>query len=288
MRSLPLFLAFLLSSALFASFTTTAASNTCNATAERATQKHLIITMEGLFSGSNGRAASLARQAVGRASSGAGVVPFAWTQSDAAAQCAAYWKKLYGSSLKVTFVGHSFGGGKGAFPLMNKLASLGIRVNHMVVLDGRVCDGQSGAMCKAESSCANQGGRVFNRPANVDRVINFYQCGGGLHGRKFREGPGVVNMQLNGSHIGLPRDPSAMNHIAGLLKTSQSSEDNIARIEGDDAGRPNIFRPTRRAPASVTASGSGRRAWCFSGAGAVRFRCTYEQASSMQYGETTR
>lgn len=268
---------FLLALTLLAPPISAYARTSCEQAALSSTKTHLIITMEGLMGGVDGRAAAMARRSVAAASSGATVVPFSYTQVAQAAACAEVWKRLYGERLKITFVGHSFGGGRGALPLMNSLAAKGIQVNEMVILDGRVCDQNSGIMCREENACANDGGRVLTRPPNVGRVFNFYQCGGGLQGRKFREDGRVQNIQVNSSHIGMPRHEYPNRFLAGLLRGSDSAELNVAQTESTTYTAPS-FQPVRS-----TVRG-GLTSWCFQMGGAVRYRCSYNEASRVNSG----
>jgi pimeloyl-ACP methyl ester carboxylesterase len=274
-------LAFVLTPSPAKAFFGASAQTKCKEQAQQAASQgnhSLIITMEGLFGGRNGRAAAFARRALGRAGKSATVMPYSHTQSSAAAECAAIWKSIHGNRLKVTFVGHSFGGGRGAFPTLEKMAEKGIRVQDLVVFDGRT---------GSEMVCGELGGPKFTRPPNVDYVTNFYQCGAGLPGRTFVEDGRVRNHRLPegfGAHVNLPSNSFALDVVSDIFAHRLPDSTGYAPVTLQ-AQKTSGFQ-MRAVPSIPPKSSRNRMAICFRFG--ASYPCTYEEASRQNSSDSTR
>jgi hypothetical protein len=208
--------------------------------AQASGSSQLVITMEGLMGGFDGRAAKLARTSLSKSGLDANVAAFSHLNSSLAAQCANAWKKVHGDKLRITFIGHSFGGGLGAMPALKEMAGYGITVQNLVILDGRT---------GSEVVCGANGGPTFEKPENVEKVISFCQCGF-MPGRSFEPGENVENITVYGtSHINLPGSKVAKDRVTELFReevliAGSQSEVTPAQIEPSVVSRPpTISRP---------------------------------------------
>ena len=181
----------------------------------QSTSSHLVITMEGLYGGVNGRSHRLASSY--QSAGGYQIASFAHLDSLAArssqsliASCASAWKNRFGSKARITLIGHSLGGGD-VVKVARALGSRGMRVNDMIVMDGR--EGN-------EVACGDSRfGRRYSKPRNVSRVTNFYQCGF-MPGNKFRKGKGVNNIKIPaalGQHVNMPSHGTVRSVVGGIL-----------------------------------------------------------------------
>lgn len=178
------------------------------------TTDHLIVTVEGLMGRVAGSQAQSLALSVGRPL-GMGNMSFSntdlWTRgSGYVAECVAKWKSERGPGAKVTLMGHSLGGGH-VNRIAEKLGQRNIQVKDMIVFDGR--NGH-------ELACGGQTGAVFRKPANVQRVTNFYQCGW-MPGNTYADAPGVANIHVSDrgdwTHVVMPNDPEVRRRVQLLL-----------------------------------------------------------------------
>lgn len=181
-------------------------------------QSHLVITMEGLMGGVQGRAYRLARDIRLQQGGAYSIEAYSHVNGPSSgAQCAAIWKEIHGKNLRITVVGHSLGGGRAAMQLADRLAKQGITIDDLMILDGRT--GQ-------EITCGAGAGPKYQKPTNVVRATAIYQCGF-MPGRTFEDGPGVTNIQADAgplAHINLPGTSVAQNALSSILGRSSYRE----------------------------------------------------------------
>lgn len=247
-------------------------------------EHHLVISMEGLLGGFDGRAARYARQTLADAGREGTVVPFSHIQSSSAARCAAAWKAVHGNSLRVTFVGHSFGGGLGAFPAIEAMGRSGITIQNLIVFDGRMGN---------EMVCGAFGGPTFRRPANVEHVTNFYQCGAGLPGRTFVEDGHVDNIRLPAAmfgHVNLPSNRYARGVGANLFaRRVPALNPTYTPVAATPKYRAPSRIPATRAsisPRYIPRNKDNQPAKCFRFGATIP--CTYKQATEEARIESAR
>ncbi len=250
-------------------------------------EHHVAITMEGLGTGFNGFAAAYARRAMRSAGLDSPVMHYSHIQPIAAARCAAEWKAIHGDALRVTFVGHSLGGGAGALRAIRQMDQLGVDVQDLIVFDGRIGH---------EVVCGDYGPK-FHRPPNVAFVTNFYQCGAGLPGRTFVEDGYVRNIRLSagiGAHVLLPTTNLSHQVGADLFARRQYPSGfsmptrEIAAVERV-AAAPSVPRAAparRRTVLNYHPSKANKPAKCFRHGATIP--CTYQQASEESYGSASR
>lgn len=237
--------------------------------AAKAGVHHLVLSMEGLMGGTDGRAASYARSILGDSGEIAQVMPFSWTQSSSAASCAKIWKQIHGKNLRLTFIGHSFGGGRGGMSAVKKMSQAGIVIQDLIVFDGRIGN---------ELRCGQNGGQQFQRPSNVERVTNFFQCGG-MPGRTFTEETGrVANYELTGSsHINLPSHPDARDVGAAVIRRNEFTQVTPSSALIATPSNKQLHVATH----APTKDRSDRPAKCERNG--IFYDCTYKEATQRSY-----
>lgn len=167
---------------------------------------HLVISFEGLasyFAGfvRKGLIAPLARAHGDEFFS----MNYAYTSSAKAAACVREWKSVQGSHLRVTVIGHSFGGGIAVPAFLS--AARDIDFETVITLDPRSWSADANA---ARTKSLDQ----FAAPANVRRFFNFYQRGG-MPGYRVL---GAENYQIQGTtHTALPRNSTVIRAVDDLL-----------------------------------------------------------------------
>lgn len=302
-------------------FATGTSTRTCEAQANQAAARgnpNLVISMEGLCSGPSAGAAATARATARASGTGATVLNYSWLGGRSAAKCAEIWKNKFGKNLRLSFIGHSFGGGPGRKTAIDEMRARGVTVTNLIMFDPREAE---------DLRCGEGGGPKYRRPSNVAKVLNFYQCDNGLPGRTFiQEGNGrIYNHRIDGgpnsSHISLPGNATARRIIteqlaltAGRSAPMQLADNNTAsrdtrnaleRLFGVNPGAA-AADPVKdsggkvRAPTAYT-GGSGRKpqvvryndeywannpkadkaAKCFRFGRA--YDCTYREASEQNY-----
>lgn len=174
-------------------------------------QNHLVITMEGLMGGIQGRAYQLAKTTNERNGSQATINAYSHAGGPSAAlSCILQWKNTLGSQLRLTVVGHSFGG-NAALRLADSLADKNIAINDLLVIDGR--DGSESFGCRTL-------GKHYIKPLNVDRATAVYQ-NGCMAGRFFANGEGVTNIRESSgplAHLNLPSSSGAIASMNSIFK----------------------------------------------------------------------
>ncbi len=219
-------------------------SGTCEAAASRAAASNnpnLVISMEGLCSGPNAGAAAAARATAGASGIGAPVMSYSWLGGAQATRCAEIWKNKFGDKLRLTFIGHSFGGGPGRRSAVDAMARKNIHIQNLVMFDPREA---------YDVRCGEGGGPKYEVPGNVTNVLNFYQCDAGLPGRTFvcpRKDPNcsrhwVKNKLIDGgpnsSHISLPGNRQARLMITDLLRRTSRSAAPMQQLAGENFSQP--------------------------------------------------
>lgn len=116
-------------------------------------------------------------------------------QSSAAIKCIRYWKEK-DPNINVVMFGHSCGG-VAALDTAKELSSGSnpVQIDSVMTLDP-VC-GANALQC-AENIPAP----TFQKPANIKNLVNFYQCGGGLMGKKI---DGGLNCKVTSAHTLMPQ-----------------------------------------------------------------------------------
>ncbi len=279
--------------------------SSCRTQAQRALARgnnHIVFTMEGL----TGELAELlpighARNGVARkirSVSGANYDIRGYSHAlgpSRIARCARDWKSVHGDNLRVTIIGHSLGGGPALLAAAQRLRRERIDIDTLVSLDGR--HSSDAAACRFRGRTP-----TYRQPAGVTRVLSFRQCGGGLPGRNWT-GPNVKNFVVGNSHVTVPYDSVVQREVGRLLGTSapgrQGSTFQTAGLDRTPAStsQPRVIRAShpvtgtrytatqmRRAGLSEDAvRKADRSAWCFRGA--VRYACSYAEASMNSYQE---
>lgn len=197
-----------------------AAPNTeCEKAAQAALSKgnhHLVITMEGLFGGIEGRAHDLTESVREQLKEDFYIQSYSHsTGPKQGAECAKIWKKVHGDALRLTVVGHSLGGGVAAMDLAKNLKNM--TINEMLILDGR----HGSELTCGESSKSSQ----YRKPDNVERATAVYQCGF-MAGRTFVKEEGVRNRRSAArpfAHLNLPSSPEAEEELLRLLTPSTTA-----------------------------------------------------------------
>jgi len=253
---------------------------------------HLVITMEGLMGGIHGRAYDLATSA--RSASGSNYAVQAYSHAGGpslAVACVNAWKKVHGNSLRLTLIGHSLGGGA-VIDTANRLAASGVKVQDLVIFDGR--EGH-------EVACGDAGYK-YSKPSNVISATAFYQCGF-MPGRSFNDGPGVRNIKMDAgpfAHVGLPGTSTAKQVVQALLSkptlspTVEVADTNITEpapvpvgtLNAEEADGEPVVEVGPPVAAASADSKAQQPAWCFKFG--ARYRCTYEEATRQQYEENHR
>lgn len=178
-----------------------------------ASNTHLVVTIEGLGGRLLGSPAqSLAKNL--QAGNGSANISFSnegtWaTGPDHIAKCVAEWKKANPNG-KISIMGHSLGGGH-ANRVADEIGKLGFNVSNMIIFDGR--EGN-------ELLCGKSAGAKYQKPANVERVANFYQCGW-MPGNTYAEGPGVSNIHVSdidgATHVSMVGHPEVRRRVEQIL-----------------------------------------------------------------------
>lgn len=189
--------------------TSTAAQADCRDEALAASRKgihHLVVSFEGLASYSagfvrKGLIAPLIAAHPGRFVS----ANFAYTSVTRAELCIREWSSVHGQSLRLTIIGHSFGGGIATFRLFKLIPDL--YISEAVTLDPRSWTSDSN-LRKTRSL------EQFARPVNVGQFLNFYQRGG-MPGYRVE---GAENFELTGvRHTRVPRHEAVRAALTDLL-----------------------------------------------------------------------
>lgn len=197
--------------------------------------KNLVISFEGLGAKNlgfvrNGLLAKIGKEIRRTAVS----KNYDYTEDDKAYACVKDFKKIYKEDIRITIIGHSFGGGIGTFKLLARMN--GQAVQNVITLDPRSMDGDSKYWRLMSQNYNKNDFRkvsfnknnkkkepseaVFECPKNVKigNFYNFYQKGG-MPGYEVK---GARNFELkNISHISVPADRKVQKATKNLILGSR-------------------------------------------------------------------
>ncbi len=199
---------------------------------------HLIITMEGLMGGVKGRAYTLAKNSNEQLGTGATIKAYSHVAGPSLARkCIAAWKAVHGSQLRLTLVGHSFGG-NAVMRLAENLKADNTTVDDMLLIDGR--NGAESFGCRSR-------GLSYQKPTNVQRATAVFQ-NGCLAGRSLASGPGVSNINESAgafAHVNLPSSAGAVQTMTSILSRGHKPTGVEARRSdtADSAGNAESLEP---------------------------------------------
>ncbi len=185
------------------------AASSCRSEALDARDKgvhHLVVSFEGLasyFAGFTRRGLIRPLQT----KYGATFVSenFSWGSSQKAENCIRDWKVVHGPDLKLSIIGHSFGGGIAVFELLREIKD--IDVANVITIDPR--------SWTTDRNYRRLGTMdLFTQPANVEEFSNFYQTGA-MRGYRVI---GATNVKVSGKgHTRMPTAPELYKHAACQL-----------------------------------------------------------------------
>jgi pimeloyl-ACP methyl ester carboxylesterase len=196
----------------------------CRADAQRAKQNgnnHLVITFEGLLSGSYTHTYNLAKKANTQTGNRAKIYSYSHAGGPAiSVNCVRDWKAVHGDHLRLTVAGHSFGG-NAAMRLANTLNGEGTTIANLVILDGR--DGSESFACRSL-------GKSYQRPPNVVQATAIYQ-NGCLAGRSFTSDPQSKSLQAGTSHIGVPYGEVARREMVDIFSSAAAQNPDVIALD---------------------------------------------------------
>lgn len=154
-------------------------------------------------------------------------------QVQSAMACLRIFQSEFGSRLNVSVIGHSFGASYGVFNFIKQAEREGVFIENVLTLDARTHhDDQATRGRNAPDPSMYR----YERPRNVGRFINVYQCSG-LRGYLVKN---ATNISLCGeaSHLRLPAHPR-VRQVADQLLDGQSapSGDSRSRRQGREGTR---------------------------------------------------
>lgn len=121
-------------------------------------------------------------------------------------KCIKTYRKVIGESLRVTIIGHSFGGGITTFKVLEKIE--GIPVANVVTLDPRSWDGDIQYRIRKSDV-------IYKRPGNVEitNFLNFFQTGM-MRGYQVK---GARNVKIKAMHVAVPKNDQVRKAVLALL-----------------------------------------------------------------------
>lgn len=232
--------------------------------ARRTGQAQLVVSFEGLL-GQELFASPLRRQ-ISPVMKGQGQVPYishgcttfifakleqgCQTQVQQAHQCLMKFKRVFGSRLKVSVLGHSFGGSYGVMNFLKAAERSGVFIDQVVTMDARTHHDDRATFGK---SAPDPSMYRYSKPANVGRFVNLYQCSG-LRGYLVK-GATNINTCGSASHMSIVSHGRAQSAIHSALYGNSATARVRAQKAEDEASvsttvgtTRRVFRPVREIP----------------------------------------